>query len=229
LAAIGLMEGDVMRIGIIGTGAMARALGARWVGSGHDVVVGGRSPDKAAEVAAAIGARASLAVDAARHAEVVLLAVHHCGVDDVLREAGAAAGTMRGKVLIDCVNSVELEGFTLELPQGASSVAQYVADRTGARVVKAFNLAEAHVWADPPAWATMAPLTVLTATDDNNAADTVAGLIHDLSFRALNVGGLDRARHLETAAALVIELLASGEPSGSVLTWVRPTDIGAGT
>lgn len=46
-----------MRIGIIGDGAMAQALGARGVACGHHVIVGGRSPQRAAEVAVAIGVR----------------------------------------------------------------------------------------------------------------------------------------------------------------------------
>lgn len=33
------------------------------------------------------------------------------------------------------------------------------------------------------------------------------------------VGGLDRARYLESAAALVISLLSRGEPPGSILNW----------
>jgi hypothetical protein len=36
---------------------MAQALGARGVACGHDVIVGGRSPQRAAEVAVAIGVR----------------------------------------------------------------------------------------------------------------------------------------------------------------------------
>ncbi|MGK8553900.1 NAD(P)-binding domain-containing protein [Nocardia gipuzkoensis] len=38
-----------MRIGIIGAGAMARALGSGWTKAGHQVLIGARSADAAAE------------------------------------------------------------------------------------------------------------------------------------------------------------------------------------
>jgi hypothetical protein len=41
-----------MRIGILGTGNLAEGLGAGWVRAGHDVVVGGRSPHRACDIAA---------------------------------------------------------------------------------------------------------------------------------------------------------------------------------
>ncbi|MGW4893309.1 NAD(P)-binding domain-containing protein, partial [Kitasatospora sp. NPDC004240] len=37
-----------MRIGILGTGAMAAALGGAYVRAGHEVLVGGRDPGAAA-------------------------------------------------------------------------------------------------------------------------------------------------------------------------------------
>src|SRR3954447_21855427 len=48
--------GRVMRMGIFGAGAMAEALGSGWVKAGHEVMVGGRTPAKAAELASRIGA-----------------------------------------------------------------------------------------------------------------------------------------------------------------------------
>ncbi|WP_327010816.1 NAD(P)-binding domain-containing protein [Dactylosporangium sp. NBC_01737] len=45
-----------MRIGILGTGNMAAALGGAWAGAAHQVLIGGRDPAKAAAVAQRIGA-----------------------------------------------------------------------------------------------------------------------------------------------------------------------------
>ncbi|MFD1152302.1 NAD(P)-binding domain-containing protein, partial [Saccharothrix hoggarensis] len=44
-----------MRIGVLGTGGMADALGGRWVAAGHEVLVGGPSPARSRELAARIG------------------------------------------------------------------------------------------------------------------------------------------------------------------------------
>lgn len=215
-----------MRVGIVGAGAMARALGGRWVAAGHEVVIGARSTAKAMSVADVIGARSGTPADAAA-ADVVLLAVHHAGVDDALRLAGAESGRLTGKVLIDCTNPVELHRCTIDLPDGVASMAERVAAISGARVVKAFNMCDATVWAAPPEPGSSGRLSVMFAADDDGAGEVVTSLITDLGHRAVPVGGLDRARYLEAAAALVISLLSHGEPPGSVLNWTHAGQLAA--
>ena len=69
-----------MRIGILGTGNMAAALGGAWVGAAHEVLVGGRDPAKAAAAAGRIGAAGhGTLADAAGFGDVVLVAVPACG------------------------------------------------------------------------------------------------------------------------------------------------------
>src|SRR5690349_8951469 len=92
-----------MRIGILGTGTLATALATGWVRAGHDVVVGGRSPERAGAAAEASGAAARPLQEVARGADAVLLAVHWQGIADVLKVAGVAAGTP----LVDPSNAVE--------------------------------------------------------------------------------------------------------------------------
>jgi phosphoglycerate dehydrogenase-like enzyme len=48
---VSLIVEEVMRIGIIGTGHMGRALGLRWARLGHQVLFGSRDLDKAKAVA----------------------------------------------------------------------------------------------------------------------------------------------------------------------------------
>ena len=40
-----------MRIGVLGAGAMAEALGGQWVRAGHEVVIGARNRERAEAVA----------------------------------------------------------------------------------------------------------------------------------------------------------------------------------
>jgi uncharacterized protein YbjT (DUF2867 family) len=171
-----------MRVGIVGAGAMARALGGRWVAAGHEVVIGARSTAKAISVADVIGARSGTPADAAA-ADVVLLAVYHAGVDEALRQAGADSGRLTGKVLIDCTNPVELHRFTIDLPDGVASMAEHVAAISGARVVKAFNMCDATVWADPAGLGSSGGLSVMFAADDDVAGEVVTRLITDLGHR----------------------------------------------
>src|SRR5690606_22286734 len=46
-----------MRIGMLGTGGMAAALGAGWARAGHDIMIAGRDAGKAAALAGAVGGR----------------------------------------------------------------------------------------------------------------------------------------------------------------------------
>ncbi|MYX54675.1 NAD(P)-binding domain-containing protein, partial [Streptomyces sp. SID8382] len=85
-----------MRIGVLGTGRMADALGTQWARAGHDLFIGGRSRPKAQALAARIGhgARAGSLREAAGFGEVALLAVAYEGVEAALEAAGAAEGTL---------------------------------------------------------------------------------------------------------------------------------------
>jgi len=213
-----------MRIGILGAGSMAQALGGRWQAAGYDTMISSRTPAQHRSIADKLGVQLGTYAEAAAYGDVLLLAVHHAGVDAALAEAGSAQ--LGGKLLIDCSNAVRVEGLTLIRPL-AGSVAQHVAQLTGARVVKAFNMCHSTVWAREST-AGSEPLAVLYATDDDNAGHTVAALITDLGCRPVHVGGLARAGYLEEAAALVISLLTEGAPPDSVLQWTRAQPIAAG-
>lgn len=53
-----------MRIGVLGAGRMAAALVSGWVSAGHDVLVAGRAPSRAAAMAEQTGARSGSLADA---------------------------------------------------------------------------------------------------------------------------------------------------------------------
>ncbi len=90
-----------MRIGILGSGLMGGKLGTLFARAGHDVVFTyARSDQKLKRLAreARGNARAGTPGEAAREADVLLLAVHWSRVDDVLKQAG----DLSGKVIISC-------------------------------------------------------------------------------------------------------------------------------
>lgn len=126
-----------MRIGIIGTGNMADALGGRWAAAGHRVLFGGRSPERARALADRTGQSAGTLRDAAGFGDAVLLALPYDAVAGVLAALGADGGALRGRVLVDCTHAVG-PGFRLTTGTGPGA-ARTIADATGARVVKAFN------------------------------------------------------------------------------------------
>ncbi|BBA99738.1 putative NADP oxidoreductase coenzyme F420-dependent protein [Actinacidiphila reveromycinica] len=220
-----------MRIGILGTGALAASLGGAWVRAGHDVLVGGRSPEKAAAAAAAMGggagggsARAAAAPgEAVAGRDAVLLAVSWAGVPDILRAAGAAGGALAGTVLVDPVNAVD-HGVGEHLLTDGRAAAEHIADLApGAHVVKAFHLFPAARWsaaAASPTGPAGGQVTVPLAGDDEAALRTVGALVADAGARPVTVGPLRRARQLEEAAGLVIALVFAGHDPGAVVPHV---------
>lgn len=232
-----------MRIGIVGTGGMAVALGTAWAGAGHAVRIGGRSYDNAVAAAARIGggAEAVRLGEVAAGQDAVLLAVAWQGVPEALRAAGAERGAFDGVPLIDLTNAVE-HGVGVLLPEEGRSAAQYVAQwAPGARVVKGFHLFPSAQWAprrpalhDGPGDGTSGgtgdgtggdTVSVVLAGDDPAALDTVARLVRDVGARPVVLGGLDRARQLEEVAGFVIALALNGtDPNTAIPHFPPPAD-----
>ncbi|WP_331722893.1 NAD(P)-binding domain-containing protein [Nocardia sp. NBC_00511] len=210
-----------MRISIFGAGEMAEALGAKWTARGHDLMIAGRSPDKAAGLAKHLNARSGSFAEAARHAEVALIAVLYQGMDYTLDRIGDG---LRGIPVIDCNNPVETEGFTLATPPGVS-MAQRIAGVTGGHVVKAFNLCHADVWRMSAMTFDGRPLTVPYCGDNPDALAVAAGLIEDIGGIPLRTGDLRHAHYLEASAAVIIAQLFGGRPTRTVFNLVddQPT------
>lgn len=127
------------------------------------------------------------------HGEVVILAVYYPGNLEIARDLG---DKLAGKVVVDISNPLNQTFDGLATAPGTSASEEVAATAAaGARVVKAFNttfsgtLVEGQVAGQP--------LDVLIAGDDEEAKETVAQLVRDGNLRAIDVGPLERARHLE--------------------------------
>ncbi|MGW2017455.1 NADPH-dependent F420 reductase [Streptomyces sp. NPDC001927] len=201
-----------MRIGILGTGNMAEALGGQWARAGHEILVGGRTAAGADALAARIGARAGSLGDAARFGDAALLALPYDAVLDVLAGVGALPDD---PVLIDCTNAIG-PGLVLTTGQGPGA-ARTIAAATGARVVKAFNHVTPAVWARTPPVFADGPLTVPLCGDDEKALALVATLVKDLGCVPLVAGPLGRADLLEAATAFLIGLWHAGHDPRTLL------------
>ncbi|GAA2388240.1 NAD(P)-binding domain-containing protein [Nonomuraea africana] len=183
-----------MRIGILGAGGMADALGTQWTRAGHEVMTSGRSSGSATQ-AMGYGSFSQ----AMAYGEAVLLAVPaHAALE-------VADDSLRGKVLIDCTNPIRDGELTADHP-----MAERVAAATGARVVKAFNLCHVDVWRMTPPVFGGRPLAVPLCGDDEEALTVVRGLVADLGCTPFDGGGLARAALLEATAAFMIGLWFKG-------------------
>src|SRR2546428_7278687 len=133
-----------MRIGILGSGLMGGKLGTLFARAGHEVVFSyARSEQKLKKLArdAQGNARAGTPGEAARDADVLLLAVHWSRVDDVLKQAGDVSG----KVIISCTLPMNADNTDLVIAH-TSSGAEALAKRSPkARLVSAFNTVPSEV------------------------------------------------------------------------------------
>lgn len=199
-----------MRIGILGTGAMATALGGAWARAGHDVLVGGRDRTAAAAAAGRAGAaKDGTLADAAAHGDLVLAAVP-AGVAPQLVDGLAAV--LAGRTVVDCTNPLAPGPGGPELTTGGTtSVARLMADAApGAHVIKAFNLCHESIWTLPRPVFGGAPLAVPFCGDDRESLDRTAALIASMGCAPMPCGGLSRAVHLEATAAFAIGVWWSG-------------------
>ncbi|MEO1016481.1 MAG: NAD(P)-binding domain-containing protein [Pseudomonadota bacterium] len=209
-----------MKIGFVGYGSMAAALAGKWVGK-HELFVGGRNRDKAHTLAETLGqgTKAGSEAEAVRFGDVVVLATRHENVFEAIEAAGGA-NAFAGKTVIDINNAVSSDTFLMQ-PMGGQSLAQAIQGRLpAARIVKAFNMCQAKVWAMPEPVFDGRRLQVLMCGDNAGAKAMVGTLIRDVGCEPLDLGGLQYAAHIEHAGAIVIKLLFGGRDPLTVLNLV---------
>lgn len=207
-----------MRIGILGTGTLAEALGEGWARAGHELVIGGRSQAKAQKLAGGLGrgVRAAAPREAVTGRDAVLLAVSWDGVEEMLQNAGASEGLLEGTPLIDPTNAVE-HGVGVLLTGRDEAMAERITTLApGAHVVKAFHLFPAEQWTRAPGQGRQ-PVTVAMCGDDPAALQVVGDLVRDVGGVPTVLGSLDRVRQLEEVAGFVIGLAFAGfDPASAV-------------
>ena len=193
-----------MKLTIIGSGNMGRAIGTLAVGGGHEVEIVDREAAEAQKLADELGGSATaLEPGAPFGGEVVVFAVYYPGIKDAVRQY---ADQLAGKVVVDITNPVDTDTWdSLATPPGTSSaeeVQQLVPQ--GAPVVKAFNTTFAGTLVGGEVAGQQ--LDVLIAGDDDEAKRKVSQLVSDAGLRPVDVGPLRRAQQLEHLGLLHISL-----------------------
>jgi predicted dinucleotide-binding enzyme len=212
-----------MKIAVLGTGMVGRALSSRLAGLGHDVAIGTRDvdttlsaaePDRMGNVPFAqwhadhSEVRLLTFADAGVHGEVIVNATAG-GVSLAALEA-AGADSLAGKVLMDVAN-------TLDFSQGMPPILAVVnTDSLGeqiqrafpdTRVVKTLNTMNASVMVDPSR--VPGDHDVFVAGEDTDAKETVKGLLREFGWKDDNIvelGGIRSARGTEMYLPLWLSL-----------------------
>jgi predicted dinucleotide-binding enzyme len=200
-----------VNITIIGTGHVGRALGGSLKRAGHEVTIAARDERTTAQAAQELGVRhAASAHDAARGADIVILAVPGDALESVAFELEGAAD---GAVLVDVSNRMQPD-------PAADSNAERLQRATKAPVVKAFNTAFASRQVDPAVDGLRVDGYV--AGDDVTAKQRVLDVVASVGFRPVDAGPLAAARMLEGMAWLNMSRNMDGGTWQSAWVIVEP-------
>jgi 8-hydroxy-5-deazaflavin:NADPH oxidoreductase len=176
-------------VSIIGTGNMGQAISRVVTAGGNTVELFDQSD-----------------ADKPVTGDIVVLAVPYPAVADVIAKR---ADQLDGKVVVDITNPLNFETFdSLTVPADGSAAAEIAAALPQSRVVKAFNTTFAATLATGTVG--QLPTTVLIAGDDADAKARLGGVVAAGGLRAVDAGGLRRARELEALGFLQLTL-AVGE------------------
>lgn len=181
-----------MNIAIIGPGNVGKALGEGFAKHGHAVVYGAKDTAKNPE--------AKPIQEAAKGADVVVLAVPYSAAKEVL----ASLGDLAGKTVIDATNAVKADfaGLVFANDTSQGEMVQHWAPR--AHVVKAFNTVGYNIM-ENTTFPDGKPV-MLYCGDDAGAKKQVHQLATELGFDPVDAGPLTQARVLEPFAMLWISL-----------------------
>jgi predicted dinucleotide-binding enzyme len=193
-----------MKIGIIGSGIVAQTLGGGFLKHGHEVVMGTRDPAKLAEWTQQNpqGKVGSFA-DAARFAELAVLAVKGTAAADAVRVAGAA--NLAGKPVIDTTNPIAEAPPVDGVLKFFTSLDESLLERlqrefAAVRFVKAFNSVGAPCMVNPQFKG--GKPTMFICGNDAAARKTVTTVLDQFGWETADMGVAAAARAIEPLCML---------------------------
>ena len=193
-----------------GTGPEGKGLAYRFALAGHEITIGSRKAERAAEAAIEVAGHASGATvrgvenaDAAQNADLIVLTVPHTAQPASLP---ALNDLVNGKIVVSTGVPMEFAGgraSIVALPEG-SAAEQAQALLPDARVIGAFqNLGSAKLWKD----GSSLDQDVIVCGDEDEAKQTVMKLSEEIAgVRAVDGGVLANARYVEGITALLVSV-----------------------
>ncbi|MGD0627856.1 MAG: NAD(P)-binding domain-containing protein [Terracidiphilus sp.] len=193
-----------MKVGILGSGDVARTLGSGFLKHGHEVKLGSRTPDKLADWAAKnpAGITGTFA-EAAAFGEMVVLAVKGSVAAEALRLAGPE--NLDGKTVADACNPIAnappvngvLPFFTT---YNESLMEQLQKEFPAANFVKVFNSVGAPSMVNPE-FPGGKP-TMFICGNSDAAKKQVGGILDRFGWETADMGAVEAARAIEPLCML---------------------------
>jgi predicted dinucleotide-binding enzyme len=204
-----------MKIGVLGTGDVGRALADAFIDQKHEVRMGSRNAgnEKAAAWAQKAGKKASLGTfgDAAGFGELIVIATLGTATEDVLEQAGPA--NFDGKLVLDTTNPLDFSGGMppkLSISGNDSLGERVQRALPGAHVVKCFNTVGNVLMYKPKLKG--GPPTMFIAGNNEDAKKQTTELLTQFGWETSDIGGIESSRYLE---AMCLAWVLHGIKTGS--------------
>lgn len=193
-----------MKVGVIGSGVVAQALGDGFVKHGHEVMLGTRDPSKLVDWQTKNpGARVGTFSDAARFGELIALAVKGVAAVEALRSAGAE--NLAGKPIIDACNPIADEPIVdgvmkFFVGPNESLMQQLQSEFPEGRFVKAFSCVGSAYMVNPKF--NDGPPTMFICGNDDAAKNVVRKVLDQFGWETADMGSVEAARAIEPLCIL---------------------------
>lgn len=190
------------KIGILGSGIVAKTLGSGFIKHGYQVMLGTRDAAKLADWKKESGGEVGSFSDAAQFGELVVLAAKGTVAGDVLQQAGAAH--LKNKTVIDATNPIAelppvngvLQFFTtLE----DSLMERFQKQYPDVHFVKAFNSIGSAFMVNP---SFESKPSMFICGNDDAAKTQVKSILDQFGFETEDMGKVEAARAIEPLCML---------------------------
>ena len=191
------------KVGILGSGVVAKTLAKGFKQHGYDVRIGSRSAEKVTPFANAAGISAGTFAEVAAWADVVVLAVKGTAAEEALQLAGAAS--LEHKVVIDATNPIAeeppVDGVLKFFTGPNDSLLERLQTKfPDARFVKAFN-SVGNAYMVNPSFPGGTP-TMFYCGNDPEAKQIVAAVLEQVGWDCADMGTAAAARAIEPLCQL---------------------------
>jgi predicted dinucleotide-binding enzyme len=193
-----------MKVGVLGSGIVARTLASGLLRHGHEVKIGSRTADKLRDwVAENPNGSAGTFAEAAEFGELLILAVKGNVAAEVLRLA--TAKNLAGKTIADTCNPIDdappvngvLRSYT---GPNESLMEQLQSAFPDARLVKAFSSVGSASMVDP-VFESGKP-TMFICGNDELAKKEVSAILDQFGWETADMGSAEAARAIEPLSIL---------------------------
>ncbi len=192
------------RIGILGSGVVAKDLAKGFLKHGHEVMIGTREQSKLEEWKNKEAAKAKLGSfsETAGFGEIVVIAVKGTAVKSALELAGSE--NLKGKTIIDAANPIadaspENGVLTFFTNMNESLMEQLQNTYPEAHFVKAFNSVGSALMVNPPF---NSKPTMFICGNNERAKKEVTQIIEQFGWETADMGGAEAARAIEPLCML---------------------------